>query len=216
MKYSSHHTYLNNEGIEVPSATTVLKLVNKPHLQKWANVMGFKRKKVDDILECSSAIGVEIHAIIEAYVMESDYSYTDSKWYDIRKLSHYMDNFINWYLKEDIAPIFMEESMTSDRYGGTIDFYGTWDDKLTILDWKTSKNFYMTMFVQLGAYCQMLEEKGKVVEQVAIVRVNEDKLIVKKMSREDLQSYIDTFNKLLDFFHIYYDLNESDGWGTVL
>lgn len=216
MPYSTHKTYYNQDGIEVPSATTVLKIINKPHLQKWSNIMGFRNQKVEDILEKSSEIGTQVHALIEAFIMKKEYHYVKSKWYSKQLLIEYLDGFITWYLEQDIEPIFAEKSMSSNRYGGTIDFYGKMDGLYTILDWKTSKDFYLTMFIQLAAYCQLLEEKGKTVEQVAIVRVNKGKIKIRKMLRNELEPYIVAFNNLLDFFHSYYDLSENEGWGSVI
>ena len=51
MKYSNHAQYINEKCIEVPSVTTILKLLNKPSLCKWANYLGFKRENVDKVLE---------------------------------------------------------------------------------------------------------------------------------------------------------------------
>ena len=34
-KFSDHSTYVNNDKIEVPSATTILKILNKPFCYKW-------------------------------------------------------------------------------------------------------------------------------------------------------------------------------------
>lgn len=212
MKYSTHNTYLNEDGIEVPSATTILGMVNKPSLQPWANFMGFKRIKVADVLEKSSTIGSEVHELIECLILNKKYEKKKSVWYTDETLVEYIDPFITWFNDQTFEPVFVEESMSCDRYGGTIDYYGMWNGKHTILDWKTSKNYHMGMFLQLGAYCKMLEEKGHTVEQVAIVRVNPGKLYVKLMERSDLQHYIDTFITIVEFFHAYYDLAERDGW----
>ena len=34
-KFSDHSTYLNNDEIEVPSVTTIIKILNKPFIAKW-------------------------------------------------------------------------------------------------------------------------------------------------------------------------------------
>ena len=43
-KYSDHSTYINNNDIEVPSVTTILKVLNKPHIVNWANSLGWKKQ----------------------------------------------------------------------------------------------------------------------------------------------------------------------------
>ena len=42
-KQDEHVKYYNGNGVEVPSCTNVVKLLNKPELIGWANYMGFKR-----------------------------------------------------------------------------------------------------------------------------------------------------------------------------
>jgi len=216
MKYSAHSTYYNKEGEEVPSVTTVLKILNKPFLQKWANIMGFKRQKIEDILEKSSIIGTMVHKLIEAYLMEKMYVFIPARHHTRTLAMTYMNTFINWKHTHVLKPEFMEKSHSSDKFGGTIDFYGVVDGLHTILDFKTSKKFYATMFLQLAAYCIMLEEHGKKVEQAAIIIINEGGYNEKFITREELEPYIQTFKKLVDFFHVWYNLNIDEGWGDIL
>ena len=42
-KFSAHNVYCNKDDKEVPSVTTILKIINKPSLMYWANGMGFRR-----------------------------------------------------------------------------------------------------------------------------------------------------------------------------
>lgn len=207
MKFSTHSEYFNEKGVQVPSATTVLKLINKPSLQKWANIMGFKRQNTDIILERSADIGTVVHALIEKFMMKREYEYKETKYHDKELIASYLDNFLSWYKKNEVTPIDMEIHMTHELYGGTVDFYGDVNGKKTILDFKTSKAFYETMYLQLGAYVQMLEAKGNEVEQVAILRVNQDKHAIKFKTREEIQPYIDCFNVLVDLFYQWSELS---------
>ena len=50
-KYSDHSTYMNEEEVEVPSVTTIMKILNKPFIAKWANSLGWKRQSYDKVLE---------------------------------------------------------------------------------------------------------------------------------------------------------------------
>ena len=71
---------------------------------------------------------------------------------------------------------------------------------MTILDFKTSKNFYASMFIQLGGYVNLLEQEKYTVEQVGIVMIN-NVYRMKILSREEIQPYIDLFDKLLSIFN---------------
>lgn len=214
-KFSSHNEYFYNEK-EVPSVTTVLKILAKPALVKWANIMGFKRKWVDDILEEKSEIGTRVHYIIEAYIKNRYLVWVDGKAIDKPLIKLYLDQFLRWYNKHDVEMIFMEESMTCEYYGGTIDFYGVIDGKKTVLDFKTSKDIYSSMFLQLSAYVYMIEKQGLEVDQVAILAVNSNKFKYKVLPREQLDRYIETFILLSKTFNLWYSINEEDGWGDIL
>jgi hypothetical protein len=129
----------------------------------------------------------------------------------------YLNSFFDWLKKhKEIKPIFMEKKLISERYGGTVDFYGMVDGKATILDFKTSKTFYSSMFLQLAAYCIMLEEQGYPVEQVGIIIINNKGYDEKFISREILEKYIRVYKLLVELFHGWYDLNIDQGWGDIL
>lgn len=217
MKYSSHKTYYNAEGAEVPSATTVIKLLNKPFLMKWSNIMGFKRKKIEDILEESSMLGIAVHYAIEQMLLEKKFPDDFMKHLKRDVVMRHLGHFLTWRKsKEELIVDFVEGEFSSEKYGGTIDLFAKVDGKHTIVDFKTSKKFYSTMFLQLGAYVQLLEEQGKTVDQVMIVRVNIDRCSEKIMTREQIEPYVKTFNQLITLFHLWYELNEEDGWGDIL
>lgn len=216
MKYSKHMTYYNKDKIEVPSATTILKILNKPFLAKWANFMGFKRKRIQDILDETSEIGTMLHKLIEVYTNNKIFVFVGGQYSSRFLMIQFMNSFLEWRKLHEVEPIFTEHHMASDQYGGTVDFYGKVDGKCTILDYKTSKRFYPGMFLQLGAYCHMLEEQGYKVEQVAIIRVNQNEYKEKFMTREQLTPYINTFMTLVSLFHMWYKLNIEEGWGDIL
>lgn len=216
MKYNQNHTcYINSDGLEVPSVTTVLSILNKPFLAKWANIMGFKRQKVEDILERKANIGSLVHKMIECFLLNKMYIWTGPPAGKFI-MAAFLNSFINWKKNHSVKPLFMEQQMVSSRFGGTIDFYGVVDDKKTILDFKTSKKSYPSMFLQLAAYCIMLEEAGYEVEQVAIINLSEKSFQEKFMNRNQLQHYIDSFEILVEFFHAWFELNKKDGWGSIL
>lgn len=214
-KYSSHNLYKNAEGIEVPSVTTILKILNKPALQKWANFLGFKRQNIDDVLSKSSTIGTLFHEAVECYLQEIYWIPIFENYEEESTIRQYMDNFITFRKQHEITPIFMEKSLHSKKFGGTIDFYGMFDEKKTIIDFKTSKSPYSSYFLQLAAYVIMVEEKGYEVEQVGLICCNTC-VKTKFLSREEIEPYIEVFNKLVDFFHLWYDLSIKDGWGKII
>lgn len=214
-KYSEHKEYYNEWGDEVPSSTTILSILNKPFLTKWGNILGFKRIKVEDSLEASSTVGTAVHDIIEAYFKNEKYNLPESKWYSREYIISFIDPFITWVHENNIEMKFTERSLTCDNYGGTIDFYGNFNGKKTILDWKTSKAFYVTMFLQLGSYAHLLDKNGFEYEQAAIVRVNSGKVVVKIISLDEINRYKEAFIKLAEIFHIMYSLCDDMGFPQI-
>lgn len=212
MKYSDNHTaYFNSSGEEVPSATTILKILNKPALCGWANYLGFKRLRYKDVLDNAAAFGTQIHEMISAYLLGKMYIYINDGRFDLKELYGSLSAFMKWYKSNDIEVIFSEKQFSTDTYGGTVDFYGKVNGKCTIIDFKTSKKIRLTMFIQLALYTILLERHGYEVEQVGIVLCNWKNDDVKIISRPELEKYITLAKTLVDTFHMYYNINE-DGW----
>ena len=61
---------------------------------------------------------------------------------------------------------------------------------------------------------ELLEEKGYEVEQVAILRVRDGEYDIKIIQREQMNEYIEIFNKLTELFYLVYELNND--WGDLL
>lgn len=214
MKYSSHSTYINKEGVEVASVTSILKVLNKPSLSKWANSLGWKRQNVDKVLMSSAEKGTIIHEAINSYLFNEKFKFEETESCDKATLMYALDNFITWKKQNDFKPIWGEKKMVCDKFGGTVDLYCELDGKKTILDFKTSKAFYSSMFLQLAAYTHMMEGQDYLVEQVAILLVNENYAKVKIVDRKELDEYIDIFLILTELFYKVYDLNEE--WKDLL
>ena len=212
--YSDHAAYFNDKNEEVPSVTTILKILNKPSLCKWANYLGFKRENVDKVLELSAEKGTAVHELLNSILF---YTETDIRFSgDFTKEYMYsmLDNFNNWKSNHKLEPIFGERQFSCDEFGGTVDLYCKLDDKYTILDFKTSKKFYSSMFIQLSAYYYMLNLHGYEVDQVCILLVNDKICMHKIMDVKDINDYIDTFLLLSKLFNKVYKLNEE--WGDLL
>ena len=207
-KYSDHSTYINDKNIEVPSVTTILKLLNKPHIVTWANSLGWKRQNYKKVLEDKANSGTLVHEVCHEYLFNEGAKFN----IPVDKLSYVKNNlstFKNFLDTHNLNPIWGEKSFSSNKYGGTVDLYCELEGKKTIIDFKTSKKFYSSHFIQLGAYIQLLETFDYDVEQVGILIIHENDWDLKLLDRNDMTTYIDLFNKLSDIFYIIYDLNNE-------
>lgn len=217
MKYSKDHTiYYNSNGDEIPSATTILKILNKPSLSKWANYLGFMRLRVDTVLDDYSRFGTLVHEMISCFLQNHMYIFINEGKVNLSELYGALKTFKDWYNDNSVEVIFSEKQFSSDKYGGTVDFYGKVNGKYTIIDFKTSKKIRISMFIQLALYTMLLEEKGYKVEQVGIVLCNAQHKDTKYITRDELNKYINFAKSLVDLFHTYYNLNESDNWGESI
>jgi len=210
----AHPAYFNEEGTLVPSVTTILKILNKPALLGWANYLGFKRMKVDDVLETSAHIGTMVHHLIQCELMNMYTIKIYGSTYCKLAITQMYSNYLIWRTTHyDMKPIFMEKSFSNKTFGGTADFYGLVNGKLTIVDFKTSKKIYMSMFIQLAGYIILLERAGHEIEQVMILLVNEKGVEEKIIAREDMEEYVGIFKILVLLYHKYNYVSSNDGWG---
>lgn len=215
VKYSKDHTvYYNSKNEEVPSATTILKILNKPALSKWANYLGFKHQNVDCVLNEAAEFGTYIHDNIHNFFLGKEFDLGNSP-LGVTDAYGALRAFRDWYDNNSVEMCFTEKQFTSDLFGGTIDFYGKVNDKHTIIDFKTSKKIRLSMFLQLALYTILLEKHGYIVEQVGIVLCNGQHKDIKYMLRSDIDKYIEIATLLVDLFHKVYNVNEEEKWGEI-
>lgn len=213
---NDHTLYFNKHGDEVPSATTILKMLNKPQLIKWANYLGWNHLHVDAVLNEASTLGTIVHYLINSILCNNYIIYINDGKVPLKVLYSYLNRFKIWLNTNDVEPILLEKSITSDKFGGTIDFYGLINGKYTVLDFKTSKKIRISMFFQLALYVILLEQLGYQVDQVGILLVNPQYKDEKYIQRDELQPYIDFVTKLVDLFHSYYIINNEGKWNEQI
>lgn len=215
LESTDHTTYRNNDGDVVPSVTTILKVISKENLIYWANNLGWQRKSVKTELDNSSEIGTLAHNFIEAILLNDD---TNQKLLRIKiqNLPKYLrDPIINsvisfkaWWNdnKDNFEIISCETEMACDTYGGTADIIALYQGNLVILDLKTSKSFYYSMFLQLAAYVKMYKKMfKKEPKDAAILKLdkyngNIAKILWISELPGDLDFYYQSFKKALELF----------------
>lgn len=218
VKFSSHQQYYNERGEEVPSVTTILKMLNKGALVGWANFMGFKRINVKDVLETSSEIGTIVHEYIECILRDEIYPSSKMNKYVQKHGNDLYQRLLfvnNWFAKDkpELEPVYIEEKLVSEDYGGTVDFYGLYNGKKTILDFKTSSRPYASMYLQLSGYMEMIEGKGHEVEQAGIVIIKKDEPIkVHLVPKEILDEFRVSFNLLKEFHKSWHNQSQEKYW----
>jgi CRISPR/Cas system-associated exonuclease Cas4 (RecB family) len=174
----SHTVYKNIAGDRVPGVTTVLGMLNKPALLKWAWQMGKDGRELDAVRQGAADIGTVAHALCEAYLrgMELDSSNITPE--ALSKAETGFLRFLDFWDKEGLKVVRTELVMISEamQVGGTMDVLAQRPDgRLVVVDLKTSKGIYDEMLVQVATYAAMYEEGSRQkVDEVYIVRIGKE------------------------------------------
>ena len=169
----AHTRYKDKAGKTVPGTTTILGVLAKPQLIKWANSMGLQGIDTTKYVDALARIGTLAHHMVESHIKGIQPELDSYSKEEIGLAENSFISFLEWEKQYDVQYLDNEIGLVSEqyKYGGTIDCYAVINGKKTLLDFKTSKAIYPEMIVQLAAYKQLMEENGFDVEEVRILRI---------------------------------------------
>ncbi len=172
----AHQRYRLGDGTVVPGVTTIVGLLNKPHLVAWANRMGLQGIDTTAYTAAAAGAGTCAHEMIQAMVGGPEVDFSKYTGEEIEAAQNAADKFREWLQNHDMQTHLIEEQIVSERYrvGGTIDWYGELDGKMTLVDIKTSGNIYAEHVIQVAAYAQILKDEDYPVEDVRILRFSRE------------------------------------------
>ena len=175
-KAKAHTQYKLSDGTKVPGVTTVLNVLNKPALVKWANNLGLQGIDSSKYRDEMADIGTLAHQMIVDYFNKAKTDTSEYSQSQIDLAENCLLSFWGWEKGHKIEVIMAEAKLVSHEYGfgGTIDCLCKLDGQPTLLDFKTGKAIYPEMFCQLAAYEQLLTEAGQLVEAARILRIGRD------------------------------------------
>jgi hypothetical protein len=176
MKVKAHQRYKLKDGTIVPGATTILSVLNKPALVKWANNLGLQGIDSNKYRDEKAEIGTLAHYFVECELKGEEPDTSDYTKNQIDQAENALIKFYEWRKNNDLQVIGSELQLVSEKYkyGGTVDCYGILNSVPTLIDFKTSKAIYPEMLHQLAAYKQLLEENGYPVKKARILRIGRD------------------------------------------
>lgn len=171
----AHQRYRLADGTIVPGVTTILGVLNKPALVKWANNLGLQGIDSTKYRDETAVIGTLAHEMIQEYL-------GGPKWDRAAYNAHQLDaaenaalSFYEWEkrLGAKLVTKHIELGLVSEknRYGGTIDWYGEIDGEMWLVDLKTCKGLWPEHTYQIAAYHELLIENGYTVDHVRLLRV---------------------------------------------
>jgi hypothetical protein len=202
--------YKTSWGARVPGVTTICGLLEKPFLKVWANNIGLQGIKMREYVDDKAQIGTLAHQMVQDYLEGNKTDLTDYTKEQIDKAENALISFYEWEKEQNIEIIEMETHLVSDEMliGGTIDCLCRLNGKMTLLDFKTGKAIYQDYYMQVSAYKALLEEQGKDIEQVAILRIGRDETEgFDFIAVDDTNRYFETFLHLNEIYKLKKILN---------
>lgn len=156
--YNREVCYTYN-GYPIPRVTEILSLMlHEEYLMAWANGIGFKHKKYDDIRQDAADIGSEVHSLIEEFLQNG---YISKSMETIRnEVKNAFKSFQNWWeiIKQNTYRIIYQEyKLTCPYFGGTLDMLIEINGKKYLVDFKTSNHVGYKYYLQLAAYRYILK-----------------------------------------------------------
>ena len=91
-------------------------------------------------------IGSEVHDAIEMHLQNKLFKLTTDE------AKNAFDAFLDWEKENNLKPINIEQKVYGSNWAGKLDFYGYYNGKLYVIDWKSSKAHYPEMRYQVAAY----------------------------------------------------------------
>lgn len=196
-------TYKTPSGNVYPSVTTVLSSYNKKALLEWRQRVG--EEEANRISRKATGRGTKLHSIVEKYLLnEMSPLQMHSLMPDTKELFLKLKPFLDIHINKIYG---IEQPLFSDelRLAGRCDCIGEWDEKISIIDWKTAnyakeKNQIANYFMQASAYAEMFAERtGLPIEQIVIAIAVENEQ--PQIFIENKKDYLIELNKYVDRFH---------------
>ena len=199
------HIY-EKDGKKYPSVTTIIHSIGSEELMKWSNIMGFRHRKIEDILEETSKFGTLVHSHLQEIVDPEHGKPLAPKdaieEYELLQLKSRFKRYISDYTYETIST---ERTLISDKmgYAGTLDWLawmGPNKDIRMLNDFKTSKRVQVSMIFQLGGYFNLLKEVGEEPDGGSIVIINKTTCKLNPFDHDMLETAGRIFLSLKDWY----------------
>ncbi len=190
----SGRVYVDERGNEYPSITRVLSILNKDAIIAWRKRVG--EEEANRISTKASKRGTKVHGLIEKFIANEEWNV------DVNLLDLQVMKDVTPAISASLSEVFaIEKKMYSEHLGvaGTVDCVGIWNNKRSIIDWKTSrkwkkKEWISGYFMQSAAYAIMWEERtGMPIKNLVICIAGDEGVQIFEEDRDDwTQPLIDT------------------------
>lgn len=203
-----HTVYKTADGKRVPGTTTVLSVLAKPHLIKWANDLGLNGIDSTKYTDKMATIGTIAHYLVECHCKSEKPNLDAYSKEEINLAENAFISFLEWEKDKEVEYLHNELVLVSEayKYGGTIDCVAKINGVMTLLDFKTGKAIYPEMLIQLAAYRKLLTENGYFVTEMRILRIGRDE---SEGFEERKETGLWTHWELFKHLRAVYELNKA-------
>jgi len=179
----AHTRYRLASGEIVPGVTTVLGLLDKPALLKWAWNCGRDGIDIEKARDSAASVGTICHARIEAWLRGMDFDAANVSHEFIERSTIGFTRFVDWWRSQELTVEACELKLISERLrvGGTADILAKRPNgRRLLIDVKTANGIYREQRIQVATYAAMWDEvqgadpEWPIIDEVWIVRVGKD------------------------------------------
>jgi hypothetical protein len=212
----AHQRYKTADGENVPGATTVLGILNKPALLAWAWGLGIKGEDFRKVKDKAADIGTIAHWLIELHLKGLEPDVSNFAPADLAKAENAVIKFMSWWDTNKFQFVASEQQYVSDKdgYGGTLDIIATVNGDLCLIDLKTSKGIYDEYWFQLAAYAELHNQNRLCApfKRMIICRIGkeEDSNDFEIQEKQSLSWELDVFKKCLALYKALKTKNKGE------
>ena len=205
---SEGHFYKTSIGV-IPSVTTIIStVVRNPALEAWKE----RTPNWKEISTVAADIGTLTHKAIDMYLKEDSTNFIEAFKRGGERIEKPFLAFSEWKSNTGFEYVDSEIGTWCERgYAGTIDLVGNIDDRLYLIDLKTSRRVYPDYLLQISAYRLAYEKRsGQKIEGLAILRLDKTNSVYewKEYTETEYQRGLRMFLLLCDFWHLRKEAKE--------
>ena len=208
-KTKLHTRYYNHSGQLVPGVTTIIGDTlgwNKNILMAWQKKTLLAGEDPDKVRDKAADIGTIAHYLIECHLAGTEPDLTDYAIKDIDQARKCLSAYLDWASANHVEMLQSEAKLVSEeyQYGGTADKIAYINGVLGLMDFKTSRDVYPEMRVQIAAYGAAWRESfpDMPIQEYHILRISKEDASFQHHRYSDLTAAFEVFCHLREIYRL--------------